>query len=165
MGALPIIAAGVGLASTISNIQAEKMNAEAAAQSHFYNAQINKYNANQSILQAQEDERRLRQKTTQILGQSRANIGASGIQSSGSPLDVMEMSASNAELDALTVRHQGQLRAWAYEQGANLDLSKGYMAQEGGRLAQGGAALKGAASLLGMIPYGKSSDEPKLNRT
>lgn len=165
MGALPIIAAGVGLASTIANIDAEGKSAEAAAQSHFYNAQIGKYNANQAVLQAQEDERRLRQKTTQYIGQARANVGASGIASGGSPLDVLEMSAQNAELDALTVRHQGELKRWAYEQGANLDLSKGYLAEQGGRDAQLGAGLKGAASLLSFVPYGKNADEPKLKRS
>lgn len=165
MAALPIIAAGVGLASTFASMNAEGQKAEAAAQSSEYNAQINRYQANAALSQAAEDERRFRIKTSQFLGAQRANLGASGIQKDASALDVLESSASNAELDALTIKHAGQLKAWSYQTGANLDLSKAAAERAGGQNSMFAAGLKGAAGLLSQIPYSSDSgDKPTLKR-
>ena len=58
-----------------------------------------------------EEERRFRIEGQQAVGASRANIGASGITLEGSSQDVLESSAANIELDALTIRHNGFMKA------------------------------------------------------
>lgn len=126
-----------------------------------YNATVKGYQAEAAVRQSQEDERRLRVEGKHALGAIRAGVAASGVQMDGSALDVLEMSASNAELDALTVRHQGQMKAWALKAGASLDLLEGQNALTAGNFAAAGYLLKGgtaAASSMGG-GKGKGSEE------
>ena len=112
-----------------------------------YNAQVKEYQAQSSLLQAAEDERRLRVQARGKIAETRATIGASGITAEGSALDVLAASASNAALDALTVRHQGQMKAWAYRAGAASDLFEGKLAYEAGQIGAA-SALFGAGTDL-----------------
>lgn len=73
--------------------------------------QQSNYNAQVERQQAMADEAAQRRRSSAILSQSRANIGASGVEIAGSPLEVMAQSAADAELDALTIRYGGEMRA------------------------------------------------------
>jgi hypothetical protein len=112
-----------------------------------YNEALDLANAKLSLQEAAEDERRLRVQNKKDIGQMRANYGASGVTIEGSPLDVLREGASIAELDALTVRHQGDVKAWAYENNARLDRFEGYASSSmlPGRIA---GSLFGAGTQL-----------------
>jgi len=95
--------------------QIRQANAQASAQR--YNAglkqrevAIAEANADLTRQQTNENERRHRTLARKKLGSLRANLGASGVTIDGSALDVLEESAANAELDALTIRHEGKLK-------------------------------------------------------
>lgn len=120
--------------------------AEAAGE---YNAQIAEQNAQATRATAAEEERRLRVSSRKQIGQARANYGASGVQLEGSPLDVLEESAANSELDALTVRHQGEQQARSLEQYATLERFKGKNAQIAGYLGAAGNVASAAGSVGG----------------
>jgi len=114
---------------------------QAAAAAGEYNAQLAERNAEDSLVQAKEEERRHRMISRNQLGDMRANIGASGVQVEGSVLEMLEDSAANAELDSLNIRHQGQSRAVQFRNEARL-------ARFGGQTAQQGAYFGAASSLL-----------------
>jgi hypothetical protein len=69
------------------------------------------FNANIALEDAAIKEKQQRYTDQRTLSSGRAIVGASGVQMSGSPLDVMAESARQAELDALIIRRGGQLEA------------------------------------------------------
>lgn len=82
---------------------------------------VAKQNADRSIEDAQIKEQQQRLADTRTLATARAITGASGVEISGSPLDVMAESARQAEMNALIIRRGGQLDAQAQlQQGANI---------------------------------------------
>lgn len=142
-------AAGLIGLSTVVGMAGAQQQAAAQQAAANYNASIKNQQATAAIAQSQEDERRQRIQGRLALGGIRSGVAASGIQMEGSALDVLESSASNAELDALTIRHQGQMKAWAYKAGANLDLMSGQQAEEAGKYAAASTLLRGAAGIAG----------------
>lgn len=137
--ALMGVSTGVGMAGSLR----EGQSAQAAAN---YNAAVQEQQAQITEAQAAEEERRQRAMARKVIGQGRANVGASGIQMEGSPLDVLEESAANAELDSLTIRNQGQLKAWAYRAGANMERFKGESAMDAANFKATAYLLKGISS-------------------
>lgn len=138
------MAAGAAL-SAVGSIRGGNAVANAAE----YNAQNAEANAQESRQQASEEERRVRVQARKQIGAARANYGASGVTTEGSALDVLEESAANAELDALTVRHQGEMKARNFEQYANMERFKGREAKVAGYLGAAGSAAQGAGKFAG----------------
>lgn len=172
------------LASGIGQYQNGKSAAKAA-----------KYNAKQAKTQARiyrllgdrqaqiieqrgaEEERRQRVVGYKALGAIRAGYGASGIDTSGSALDVLEESARNAELDALTVRYNARTEALnahlnAEGQAIGLDASANLDKFQARNLSQGAYSSLilggvGAAATLGGGLYdyfNTPSDSTSLRR-
>lgn len=119
-----------------------------------YNARVAESNANAARAQASEEERRARVQSRKELGRARAGYSASGVTLEGSPLDVLEESASNAELDALAIRHQGELKARAFEADATLERYRGKSAKKNAQLAAYGTLLGGAGNIAGSYAGG-----------
>jgi hypothetical protein len=135
MAAAGAVMAGVGQVTQILSAFHE---GEAQGQAADYNAQAATQNAEQTRLQAKEEERRARIAGRKHLGSMRAGYGASGVQMDGSALDVLEESARNVELDALTIRHAGEVRARGFENEAVLERMRGKNARKGGMLKAAG---------------------------
>lgn len=108
-----------------------------------YNADVAEQNAQLAEMQSAEEERRARIRSKKELGDIRANYGASGVQLEGSPLDVLESSAMNAELDALSIRHQGQIKSQLFRNEALLERYKA-------RNLRTNTKFKSVAGLLGL---------------
>lgn len=126
MAVAAVVAAGMAVGGAVTGIINASNENNLKNQAADYNTAWDLGNAKLSLQEAAEDERRIRVQNKKELGSIRANYGASGITMEGSPLDVMRESAAAAELDALTVRHQGDVKAWAYENQARLDKFEGY---------------------------------------
>lgn len=124
---------------------AQKAGAEAEQEAQF-NAAVQRQEGEFAVQQATEDERRQRVQSRYALGGMRAAIGASGIQRDGSALDVLQDSASNAEMDALTIRHKGQLAKWAAETNAQMSEFQGAQAKEQAKFAAAGQVLGAGGS-------------------
>lgn len=93
------------------------------------NAQkVGEYNATVAQQKAQADEATQRRRTNALLSTARANVGASGIELSGSPLDVIANSAAEAELDALNIRYGGQITAQRERLQGSVARSQSYTA-------------------------------------
>ena len=101
-------------------IQQSAYAAQAEAQAADYNAQLARQNATLARQQYGEEERRFRERGAKQIGAIRAQLGATNLSLEGSPMDVIEDTAANLELDALTIRHRGELEALGYESEAQL---------------------------------------------
>ena len=138
------------------------------SQAASYNAAVANQNAmiarNNAEYQAKQQERAARIR----IGAAEANYGASGITTEGSPLDVLEESARNAELDAQVIKYQGQIRAAGYMDQAALDSARADSALEGGVFGAVGAVGKGASNFLtqntgSAIPVNNAFLSPSYN--
>jgi hypothetical protein len=81
--------------------------------------------ADQAKQAARENARRQSIEARKRIGLMRANYGASGVTIEGSPLDVLEESAANAELDKLTILHGGSVEAGRYRAAGRAAFAQG----------------------------------------
>lgn len=131
----------LGAVSTVMNITGKGAEGQANANAANYNAAIAEQNAVLARQTAAENERRQRAISEQDIAGISAQQGASGL-TGGSQLSVLAFNAMEAELEALTIRHGGELEANAYEQEAKLLRNTAENAEKA-------AGLGGLASLLG----------------
>jgi hypothetical protein len=113
------VASSVGFAGTA-------LSAAGAIASGRAQAQAAEFNAQAAVNQAAANEAQQRRNAARVLSQGRANVAASGIEMDGSPLEVMADSAAAAELDALTIRYGGQVRASQERMTGGMARSAGY---------------------------------------
>lgn len=75
---------------------------------------------------------RQQREATKVTGAMRAAYGAAGVTVEGSPLDALEESAGQAELDRLTILHNGELKAIGLNDSAALSRAAGKAAATSG---------------------------------
>lgn len=146
-----LVLAGVGTAVSAIGAVRQGQAASAAAD---YNAQVARQNAVVASQQAAQQAALQQRQARQRIGAARAAYGAAGVRVEGSPLDVLESSAANAELDRQTILYRGQLRALGYNDTAALNEAQGANAEQQGYLRAGSALLLGGAQTFAMIPQG-----------
>lgn len=91
--------------------QAQAANYKSAAQANLFNAQVAEGNARAALEQANAREESQRRQFGQLQGQALAAAAQSGAGFGGSNADVLRQSAANNELDALTIRYEGQMQS------------------------------------------------------
>lgn len=119
--------------------------ARASANASEFNARIADNNAIIAEQNAAADERKQRRVASREMASSRARIGAAGVALEGSPLEVLEDQALEAELDALNIRYGGRLQASNFRSQAQLDRSRARNARTHGFISAGTSLLNGAA--------------------
>ena len=87
---------------------AAKTQAQMAQQAAEINAQNSERLAERATQEAAANEQRQRERDRILRSQQIAGVGHSGVQMEGSPLDVLAYNAGQQELDALTIRYEGQ---------------------------------------------------------
>lgn len=112
--------------------KADKFNANVAAQ----NSQIAKDQAAAQLAQQQQDSYRK-------LGAIKAASGGSGVTTSGSPMDVLQDSFTQSELDANTIIYNGQIKSAGFDNTASLNRVAAKDAQTGGYIDAASKALLG----------------------
>lgn len=75
-------------------------------------AAVSEHQAQDSERRAAAEEESRRRKTALTLGTQQARLAAQGSDLMGSPLDVIGDTAATGELEALSVRYQGEREAW-----------------------------------------------------
>jgi len=143
--------AGLGAFGNAYQGQATKNNDE-------YNAQVAEQNASLSSQQAAEQARRSALLAGKVIGQARANYGASGIGLTGSALAVLGQSAAAAKLDQLTILANGANKSAMYTGEAAQDRNAGEAAATGGMLGAAGNLSSGAASAYQAYGGNKTSE-------
>lgn len=115
--------------------------AKAAKRAGQLNAKDAEENARLAMERAAEDERAFRLSFKRDQGRNVAAVGASGVRMEGSPLEVLQDNVAMAEHDAINIRKGGYQQRDSY-------LRQAQMSREGGRAAERGAYIQGAAGLL-----------------
>jgi DNA repair ATPase RecN len=134
---------GASIASSAVSAIGQLKQGDAAKKAGDMNAANARQNASDAIEQARLNEVQQRKDSYKVISSARADYGASGATLEGSPMDVLEQSSRNAELDALTIRYGGQVRANAYERDAKISEMEGNAARSTSRLAAAGTFLSG----------------------
>jgi mannitol-specific phosphotransferase system IIBC component len=127
--------------SVSASIQSGKAN-EAAAEA---NAQQAEMNATASRAQAAASAESHGREARKRIGLMEASYAASGVTSEGSPLEILQQSERDAELDRLTILYGGETRALGYQGTASLDRSRGEAAATAGYVRAGSELLSGAS--------------------
>lgn len=138
MGPLAITAAASGALSAAGAIY----EGQAAYKAGQFNAGVLRLKASQIRKQAAYEEQQSLVNARKIVGDMKANYGASGITQEGSPLDMMEESVKNANMDAMNIRYKGEMEARNSEFQAKL-------AEFQGKSARTASYFQAASSLIG----------------
>lgn len=131
--------------------EAQKANYTAQAQANDYQATVNRNNALVASQQANAQEEAQRRHFGALQGQTYAGIAQSNTGFDGSNSDVLKQNAINNELDALTIRYEGDNKSKGLMAQAGLDTYNAGVnrmnasnAQTSGYLNAGSALLTGA---------------------
>lgn len=129
---------------------------QAQANASVYEAQVAQRNAKIARNQAETDQEDQRRENRRQLGAMRAAYGASGLELSGSPLDVLADTAIEQELDVARIGYRGELRAIGEKDKADLALAAASNAKKAGSIGAITSVVKTGASLLSS-PSAKSA--------
>lgn len=147
-----LISAAVGALGAVQE-------ARASAAASEFNARIADNNAIIAEQNAATDERKQRRVAERERASSRARIGAAGVALEGSPLEVLEDQALEAELDALNVRYGGRLQASNFRSQAQLDRSRARSVRTQGFISAGTSLLNGAGKFGEKSPVGSGASQ------
>jgi len=160
------IGTAISVAASIQQSQAQAAQQEYQAKIARRNSELAEQQASAQRMQGYEEMQNERLKTARLIGQQRAQAGASGVAvDSGSFLDVAEDTAARGEIGAINAYHKGldagynsEIQAWNYEsQAAGYDYAAG-QAQSSGVLSAIGQGIGGIADMGST--WAKFSDTP-----
>jgi hypothetical protein len=121
------------------------------------NAIMEENRATQERMKGDVEANQKRREIARLIGAQRAGVGASGVEMSGSYLDVLSDSATQGALDVAMIRYNAETRARDYEFSASnlraqseLTLAEGRSARQASRIGAFGTLLGTAASVSGM---------------
>ncbi len=147
--------AGLGALSGIMGGNAQAANYQAQANAQNYNAAIQRQQAQQVMAQATEQANVQHRKAIQAMGQQRAATAQSGIGFDGTGGDLIDQSATNAELDRQNILYNGLLSSQGLNAQAEQSTYAAQVAQSqeqpsqiGGYLNAGGSILSGVSGYL-----------------
>jgi len=149
------IMAGVAAVSALASAGGTAIGAEQQRKASSYNADVAEQDALAAKDKAEADEQAHRENVRRILASQRALYGASGVDMAGTPLLVMESTAEQGELDALTIRYGGDVAAAKERSAANLYKMQGRNAMTSGAINAGTTLLAGAGNVAGIYAKGK----------
>jgi hypothetical protein len=141
--------AAMGLQALGTGVQliGNKVQADAEIEVANYNADTALREALQTEEQGAELERRSRVESGKALGAAEAAYGASGV-SGVSAQAVLRNSAAQGELDALTIKHSADLKAYALRRGAGLDKMRAGNIEKALMWQQIGTVVGGASKMM-----------------
>lgn len=131
--------------SAVGAISSGRANADAAR----YNAQIAQQNAGIALQQGEADVIQQGKLNYRRLSGIKAAVGASGLTMEGSPLDVLESSAAEAELDTQNIRYNASLKALGFNTSAGMDRSRAANAEREGLYRAAATSILGGAQAYG----------------
>lgn len=144
-----IFAGALGAAGMLMSARANSASAKSQAYAQEYNATIADANAKATLEQTNAREEQQRRQFRSLQGEAIAGMAQSGTALNGSNLDVLKQNAINNELDALTIRYEGQMQSRGLMAQAQLDRYGADASRRNGRAAMTAGVLGAGASLLG----------------
>lgn len=149
--------------STVVSAGAQFMQGQSAARAASANAAMAEEEAQRSRQAAAAEEQRNREQSRRVISAQRAAYGASGVVSEeGSPLLALADSASEAELDALSIRYSGETQSRRYMAQAASDRASASSYRMQGLVGAGTSLLSGATR-VGRILSPAPAPAPKAD--
>lgn len=136
------VMAVVGAVSAVSQAQQQKSAAK-------YNEKVANQQAQSARDVAAANADAQRRRSAKTIGSMQAQYGASGVTSEGSPLDILEQSARDAEMDYQNILYGGELSALGHQNTAALEKSRGKNAMASGYLSAAGSLFSAAGRSAG----------------
>lgn len=164
-GSLPFISAGASVAGGIVGAAGAEEQAAATAASGRFNAQMLDYRAElydlqsnilkrnraMALMQAGEAARDKGKVLAATMGSVRAAYGANGLSIEGSPLDVLEATAREGQLDISKELYKGDVAATALTDQANMATVEAGLSRNQANMARYGADMAIEAGNIGAL--------------
>lgn len=144
VAALVVSAVGAG----VSYVGAQQQ-AKATERISAYNAKVQENEAIQQDMEMREQIARTRHENKRLLASQRAGVAASGIELTGSPLEVLGANAANLELRAQDMARQATLGVMRGKAQAKATIWEGKQTAAGIRTQAAGTLLSDAGKLAG----------------
>lgn len=141
--------AGLGAVSQYQQGRANEANANAQAGAAFQQAKLSRMNAENVARQANAREELQRKQARIAIGNQLAASAQSGLQLNGSNADLLEESLTNAELDALNIRYEGQVNSTGLLNQANMQDFEAANYRSQAKQARRAGIMSAAATLTG----------------
>lgn len=167
---LAAVALGASGIASVGSIFAGQQQARSAEVQADYDAQVAEQNRRIVLQQSGAAEEMQRRRSRAMLSEQVAGVAESGLGMTGSALDLYNSSVQQAELDAMTVRYDGELRAAGLTQQAEQARTASKSAKSYGRTALltgilgAGADMAGGAAIYGSRYGGGPSYAPTDRR-
>lgn len=146
--ALLLASTALSTYGVIQQGEAQAAQAESAAQANEYNATVQRNNAQVAQAAAARREEEQRSQFGQLQGAARVAVAQSGAGMGGSNLEVLKRNALQNELDALTIRYEGQSQARGLIAQSQLEQQQAAANRSAGSAARTGAYISAGANLL-----------------
>ena len=129
--------------SSVVSIYGQEQQSRTQTSMEKYNAKIAYRNAKIAKQNAEYEAKQKRKETTRLIGKQRALYGKAGVTMEGSPLEVIQETAAQGEMDALMIERKYAQEAATYKSQALLHRmrAKAY-GQQGGMKAFGSFLLQ-----------------------
>ena len=144
VAALVVSAVGAGVSYYGSQQQAKATERVAK-----YNAKVQENEAIQQDMEMREQISRTRRENKRLLASQRAGVAASGIEMTGSPLEVLGANAANLELRAQDMARQSTLGVMRGQTQAKATIWEGKQTAKGIRTQAAGTLLSDAGRIAG----------------
>lgn len=145
----------IGALGAIQSANAQAAAAEYNAKIQERDAIIAEQNRKQNVETAELAATDKRRDNRRVLAAMRAAYGTSGLEMAGSPLDVLEDTALEQELDTERIRYEGRLRSregaiqmLGLHEGATLSRMEGKAAKTAGYIGAAGQLVGGIGTAL-----------------
>ena len=143
------LSAAATVASGVVGAMGAMAQGKATADAANYSAAVADRNAKIARNQAAVEQDDQRRENVRQLGAIRAAYGGSGLEMAGSPLDVLEDTSIEQELDVARIGYRGELKALGENDKAELARVEAANAKKTGQIGALTAGLKAGTSLLG----------------
>ena len=160
MPAIPVIALVVSAAGAGLSYKASLDQAKATEKTAKYNAKVQENAAIQEDMEMREQIARNRSENKRLLASQRAGTAASGIELSGSPLEILGANAASLELKNQDMGRAASLRLMQGQAQAKATVWEGNMTAAGIRTQAAGTLLSDAGK-IGMSAYGQYGPKAK----
>lgn len=140
---LEFLVAAAAATGAVSSIQQGR----AARAAHEFNVQLAERDAETARRAAAADEVEARRQAAKRVGSQRAALAASGVDLTGTPLDLLAETAEDDELNALRVRFGGETQAQGFQGRAASERFSGRQAMRAGVIGAVGQGLTGAGNV------------------
>ncbi len=164
LAGLTAVSTGVSVLGAMQQAQAARAQAETAARANEYNATVARNNAVVAGEQANAQEEQQRRRFRALQGQAIAGVAQSGTGFDGTNADLLAQNAILNELDALTIRYEGQQKQRGLLAQADMEMFQAGANRANGRAATTAGYLNAASSVLSgaakYATYSKTSKTP-----